>query len=81
MLILRELRRRAPIIVAPIFGIALTTYFAYHLVEGDRGLRAWLRLTQDLRGEKANLEAAEVAGTRYHAPGWQHPAEDSFDLS
>src|SRR2546430_17187984 len=37
-------------------------YFAYHLVEGDRGLRAWMRLTQELRSAKAGL--ADVAAER-----------------
>jgi cell division protein FtsB len=42
--------------------LALTGYFAYHLVEGDRGLRAWMRITQELRQAKSNL--ADVAAER-----------------
>jgi cell division protein FtsB len=57
MLILRELRRRGRYVLGPFLGIALTGYFAYHLIEGDRGLLAWLRLTREIRAEKANLEA------------------------
>ena len=57
MILLRELRRRAPLVVAPILGMALTGYFAYHLVEGDRGLRAWVQVTQQLRLAKENLSA------------------------
>jgi cell division protein FtsB len=57
MVVFRELRRRARFIVGPVLGITLTGYFAYHLVEGERGLMAWLRLTQQIRLEKANLEA------------------------
>jgi cell division protein FtsB len=38
-------------------GIALTFYFAYHLVEGDRGLRAWVRVTQELRAAKDQVTA------------------------
>ena len=60
MIVLRELRRRAHLIVGPVLGIALTGYFAYHLVEGDRGLIAWLRLTQEIRTESAKLEAVRV---------------------
>ena len=56
MIVFREMRRRAKVLVAPVFGLALTGYFAYHLVEGDRGLRAWLRLTQELRVAKGTLE-------------------------
>jgi cell division protein FtsB len=60
MIILRELRRRARAIFGPVFGIALTGYFAYHLIEGDRGLMAWLRLTREIRAENANLEAVRA---------------------
>jgi len=60
MIVLRELRRRAHLIVGPVLGIALTGYFAYHLVEGDRGLIAWLQLTREIRAENAKLEAVRA---------------------
>jgi len=60
MIVLRELRRRAHLIVGPVLGIALTGYFAYHLVEGDRGLISWLRLTQEIHAESAKLEAVRA---------------------
>jgi cell division protein FtsB len=56
MIILRELRKRARFIVGPALGIALTGYFVYHLIEGDHGLLAWLRLTREIREEAANLD-------------------------
>src|SRR5439155_22722448 len=62
MIVLREMRRRAKVLIGPVLGLALTGYFAYHLVEGDRGLRAWMRITQELRQAKSNL--AEVATER-----------------
>ena len=62
MIVLREMRRRGKVLVGPMLGIALTGYFAYHLVEGDRGLRAWVRLTQELRLAKERL--AEVSAER-----------------
>jgi cell division protein FtsB len=55
MMVLREMRRRARVLVAPVLGMALTGYFAYHLVEGERGLRAWLRVAQELRLAKETL--------------------------
>ena len=55
MMVLREMRRRARVLVAPVLGMALTGYFAYHLVEGERGLRAWLRVAQELRVAKETL--------------------------
>ena len=58
MIVLREMRRRAKVLIGPVFGLALTGYFAYHLVEGDRGLRAWVRVTQQLRAAKTTLADA-----------------------
>jgi len=60
MVVLRELRRRARFILGPFLGLALTGYFAYHLVEGDRGLLAWLRLAREIRAENANLQAVRA---------------------
>jgi cell division protein FtsB len=57
MILMRELRKRARVVVGPILGIALTGYFAYNLVEGDRGFLAWTRLTQEMRVEDARLDA------------------------
>jgi len=62
VIVFREMRRRAKVLIAPVLGLALTGYFAYHLVEGDRGLRAWMRLTQELRTAKAGL--ADVSAER-----------------
>jgi cell division protein FtsB len=62
MIVLREMRRRGKVLVAPVLGLALTGYFAYHLVEGDRGLRAWVRVTQELRVSQQNL--AQVSTER-----------------
>ena len=45
MLVLKELRRQGRQIVASIFGVAVIAYFAYHAVEGERGLRAYFALT------------------------------------
>ena len=63
MIVLREMRRRAKALVGPMLGIAVTGYFAYHLVEGDRGLRAWVRLTQELRTATENLSAISAERT------------------
>jgi cell division protein FtsB len=60
MTVLRALRRRVHLIVGPVVGIALTGYFAYHLVEGDRGFKAWLRLNGEIRTATANLEAVRT---------------------
>ena len=48
MVVLHEMRRRARFLVGPFLGLALTSYFVYHTIEGDRGLRAWRDITQQL---------------------------------
>jgi len=60
MIVLREFRRRAHFVVGPVIGIALTGYFVYHLIEGDRGLIRWLSLTREIRAENANLAAVRA---------------------
>jgi cell division protein FtsB len=60
VVVLQEMRRRARFLVTPVLGIAVACYFAYHLVEGDRGLRAWFRVNQDLRAAKANLATVQA---------------------
>jgi cell division protein FtsB len=62
MIVLRALRKRLHLVTGPLLGIALTGYFAYHLVEGDRGLKAWFRLNRELQAGTANLET--VRGQR-----------------
>ncbi len=57
MIVMRELRRTGRAMIGPLCGIALTGYFAYNLVQGDRGFRAWVRLTQEIRAENTRLEA------------------------
>jgi cell division protein FtsB len=62
MLVLHEMRRRARFLVGPLLGAALTSYFVYHTFEGERGLRAWGQIAQQLRAAKSQLTA--VAGER-----------------
>jgi cell division protein FtsB len=59
MTLLSEIRRRSRLVVGPVLGITLAGYFAYHLVQGDRGLIAWLRLTQQIREAKVSLDRVE----------------------
>ena len=60
MIVLHELKRWAHYVVGPVIGIALTGYFVYNLIEGDRGLIRWLSLTREIRAENANLEAVRA---------------------
>lgn len=59
MIVLREMRRRARVVVGPVVGLALIGYFAYNLVEGDRGLQAWRRITQQLSLAEQNLATVD----------------------
>src|SRR5216684_5202170 len=59
MFVLHEIRRRARFLVGPLLGAALTSYFVYHTIEGDRGLRAWREITQQLRVAKEALATVE----------------------
>jgi cell division protein FtsB len=52
MVVVDELRKRARYIAAPVLGACLMGYFCYHLVQGERGLIAWLRLTNEIREAK-----------------------------
>ncbi|MDH5557870.1 MAG: septum formation initiator family protein [Alphaproteobacteria bacterium] len=54
MLILNELRRQGRQIIASIFGVAVIGYFAFHAVEGERGLRSYFAL--NLQTELAREE-------------------------
>lgn len=60
MIIVHEMRRRARFLVGPLVGAALTSYFVYHTIEGDRGLRAWQEIAQQLRGAKETLATIEA---------------------
>ncbi len=48
--------------VAPVLGVAVIGYFAYHLVHGDRGLVAWREL-EDRIG-KTEAVARQIASER-----------------
>jgi cell division protein FtsB len=60
MIVLRAVRRRVGLLFGPVLGIALTGYFAYHLVEGDRGFKTWLSLNREIRTSAARLDAVRA---------------------
>ena len=59
-----ELGKRVRTVAGPVLGAALAVYFGYHLVQGDRGLLAWMRLTQQLKEDRQTLEAARAERIR-----------------
>lgn len=54
MHVLKELRRQGRQIIGSILGVAVISYFAFHAVQGDRGLRAYFAL--NLQTELAREE-------------------------
>ena len=57
-----EIRRRAKPAAAPVACVCVIVYYGYHLVEGDRGLRAYARLTQEVA--QTRDQVAKVAAER-----------------
>jgi len=60
MIVLHEMRRRARFLVGPLLGAALTSYFAYHTIEGDRGLRAWRGINEQLHAATDALATVQA---------------------
>jgi cell division protein FtsB len=56
MRLIGELRHRARHVVGPFLGICAAAYFAYHAIQGDRGLMAWARLSRDVEAGRAEHE-------------------------
>lgn len=65
--IVRELKVRASQIAGPVIGMTVVVYFAYHAVQGDRGLLALGKL----RGEVNTLQARvlDVRDERFQLQG------------
>lgn len=56
MALLDELKRRARDVIGPVLGFCTVGYFVYHSVEGDRGLFALLRLSEQIQEARAQLD-------------------------
>lgn len=48
MRLLEELGRRAPSAIVPVLCACAISYFGYHAIEGDRGLYAYARLSNEV---------------------------------
>jgi cell division protein FtsB len=61
MALLSELKKRLRYAVGPVLGIGIFGYFAYHAIEGERGLFAYMRLQDRIaEAEQARLEVAAI---------------------
>lgn len=58
MVLMNEIRRRLRYAVAPLVGMGAVVYFSYHIVQGDRGLIAWVHLKNEI--VKAEDTLAEI---------------------
>ncbi len=56
----QELKRRARDVVGPVLGFCIVGYFVYHSIEGDRGLTAYVRLTERLAEAHAQLDEVQA---------------------
>jgi cell division protein FtsB len=54
---LGDIKRLSRQVAMPVIGIALLAYAAYHAIEGDRGLFAWIVLSQRLKEAHALADA------------------------
>lgn len=59
---LKELRRRLRNMIGPMIGLCAVAYFAYHTVEGDRGVLAWVQMKNEIL--EAELQLAKVSSER-----------------
>ncbi len=59
---LQELNRRFRHLAGPLIGLGAVTYFAYHTVEGDRGVLAYLRLHNEI--QIAEMRLSRVSSER-----------------
>ena len=62
MSILVELRRRSRQVVFPVVGACVLAYFSYHTVQGERGLLAYARLSQEV--DRAQVALDNLRATR-----------------
>lgn len=62
MILIREARKRGRQIIVPIFAAVISGYFAFHAVQGDRGVFAYADLTEQVR--EARLKLAEASAQR-----------------
>jgi cell division protein FtsB len=59
----RDFNGKLRAVMIPLTGAALMAYFAYHAVQGDRGLIAWWKLRYEI--EKTDLALADVTAERH----------------
>jgi cell division protein FtsB len=56
----REFRRRSRQVLWQLLGACIAGYFVYHAVQGDRGVIAWIQVSQRLAQAKSELEKSNA---------------------
>ncbi|MCC7049878.1 MAG: septum formation initiator family protein [Alphaproteobacteria bacterium] len=81
MQLLHELKRRARHAIAPVLGIGIFGYFAYHAIEGDRGLFAFMRLKDQVaEAEQTQREIAAIRAELDHRVALMRPDHTDPDM-
>jgi cell division protein FtsB len=55
-----ELQKRLRQVIAPVIGACVFGYFVYHAVQGDRGIMAWVQISQQLTESRSTLAVLAV---------------------
>ena len=58
--VIAEFRARAGSVLLPVLGFCVVGYFAYHAIQGDRGLIAWRQLTFRVNETRAFLDETSI---------------------
>jgi cell division protein FtsB len=61
-----ELQKRLRHVIAPTIGACVFGYFVYHAIQGDRGIMAWLQVSQQLADSQATLAALTIEREEIH---------------
>lgn len=81
MSLIVELRTRARDVIGPMLGVGAVVYFAYHAVNGDRGLMAWIELKDKVvAAETAAHAVAEERRAIANRVGLLHPEHLDPDM-
>ena len=64
MHLMLQMRRLAKQARLPILLFAVLAYFAFHAVQGDRGLRAWVEVKRELAHAETRLATVEAERAR-----------------
>ena len=60
MSLVNEIRYRANRAIAPLLGMAAVSYFAFHAIQGDRGLFSWWQIRQEIARAESALQALQA---------------------